>query len=123
MNLLKREPAVLVLLATAAAVAGVALLAGGDAVAAAAGALLVVGLWLLEKLTVRLGERGSFGHGLAVGLLGMVLRLAVAIGVLAAVGVLADKATFTAFVLGFVTGYTAYLFVRLWRPPAVSPSH
>ena len=123
MNLIRREPALPVLLATAAAVAGVALLAGGDAVAAAGGALLAAVLWFLERLTVRLGERGSFGHGLLVGLLGMVLRLAVSLGVLAAVGVLADRDTFTAFVLGFLTGYTVYLFVRLWRHPAVSPSH
>ncbi|HMK93662.1 MAG TPA: hypothetical protein VK576_11750 [Thermoleophilia bacterium] len=123
MNLIRREPALLTLLATAAVVAGVALLAGGDAVAAAGGVLLAAVLWLLERLTVRLGERGSFSHGLMVGLLGMVLRVAIAIGVLAAVGVLADRATFTAFVLGFVTGYTVYLFIRLWRHPAVSPSH
>jgi len=123
MDLIRREPAGFVLLATAAAVAGVALLAGGDAVAAAAGALLAVVLWLLERLTVRLGQRGSFGHGLAVGLLGMVVRLAVALGALTAVGVWAAKTTFTAFVLGFITGYTVYLFVRLWRHPAVSPTH
>ena len=123
MSLIKRQAVLSILLATAAVVAAAALLAGGDPLSAFAGALLVVGLWLLELAAVRAGSRGSFAHGLLVGLLGMVIRLAVALGILVAVGVLASRATFVAFVLGFVASYTIYLFVRLWRPPAVSPSH
>jgi hypothetical protein len=122
-NLIRHEPIPLVLVATTVAVAAVVLLAGGDVVAAAGGSLLVVVLWLLERFTVRAGERGTFARGLLVGLLGMVVRLAVALGVLVAVGLLASKATFTAFVIGFIAAYTVYCFVRLWRHPAVSPSH
>jgi hypothetical protein len=123
MSFVRREPILFILLAMVVLSAVVALLAGAAVAAAAGGAALVLVVWLIERASIRLGDRGSFAHGLLVGLAGMVVRLAVVLGALVAVGVLADRATFTAAVVSFVAAYTVYVFARLWRHPAVSPSH
>ena len=47
-------------------------------------------MWAIEKAAVRAGNQGLFGHGMAVGLGGMVARMALALAVLVAIGVAAS---------------------------------
>jgi hypothetical protein len=110
---------VLVLLAMTAACGVVAALLGRYAWAAALGAALVVAYWLLELLTARMGARGSFANALAVGLGGMVARLALVLGALAAIGFLA-KPAFPEAALSFLVTYSAYQVLRLFAHPALS---
>lgn len=77
------------------------------------GAALVAAYWGLEALFTRLGQAGSFGHGLLVGLGGMVVRLAVVVGGLLCVGLLAPRQFFLACVLSFVGLFTLTLVVHL----------
>jgi uncharacterized membrane protein len=97
----------------------VAVLLGRQAWAAALGAALVVAYWLLELLTARLGSRGSFANAVAVGLGGMVARLAVVLGALAAIGLLA-KPAFPEAALSFLVTYSIYQVLRLVAHPALS---
>jgi hypothetical protein len=81
--------------------------------AAALGAGLVLAYWGLEVLSWRRGEAsGSFGAAMGVALGGMMLRLAVVLSVLAAVGLLAGKAAFTTAAVAFLAAFTLYLPLR-----------
>jgi hypothetical protein len=95
----------------------------GEAVwAAALGSCLVVVYWLLERLFAHLGSKGSFGHGMAVGVAGMAVRLALVVGVLIAIGLVA-RDDFATAALAFLGTYTIYMFARLWRHPALPAGH
>lgn len=96
-----------------------AALLGREAWAAVLGAGLVVVYWLLELLAARLGARGSFANALAVGLGGMVARLAVVLGVLVAIGLFARPA-FPEAALSFLLVYSTYQVLRLFAHPALS---
>lgn len=109
---------IVVLAVAVVACVAVAALAGGTVWSAAVGSLLVVVYWLLERLFARLGAKGSFGHGMAVGVGGMAVRLALVVGVLVAIGVTARDA-FASAALAFLATYTVYMFARLWHHPAV----
>lgn len=88
----------------------VAALIGRPVWAAALGAGLALLYWALEALTWHQArERRDLALGLAVG--GMVVRLAVVVGVLAIVGLLARAAAGTA-TLAFLAGFTAYMGLR-----------
>lgn len=119
-DLLRREPVLALLLALSGCCAVVALLVGGNAATALAGGLLVVVYWLVELLAARVGGAGSFSRAIAVGLGGMVLRLAVVVGGLVVIG-LVDRSGFIDAALSFVVVYTIYLGARLWRHPALRP--
>jgi hypothetical protein len=97
----------------------VAGLLGRSVWAAALGATLVVVYWLLELLTARLGARGSFANALAVGLGGMMIRFAVVLGVLVAVGLLARPA-FPEAALSFLIVYSVYQVLRLIAHPGLA---
>jgi len=118
LDLLRREPVLALLLALSGCCAVVALLAQRHAVAALAGGLLVVVYWLGELLAARIGRAGSFSRAIAVGLGGMVARLAIVVGGLVVIG-LVDRAGFIDATLSFVVVYTIYLGARLWRHPAL----
>ena len=78
--------------------------------AALAGGFLMLAYWGLEALTWRRArEREALALGLAVG--GMGVRLAVVLGVLVLVGVLARPAFATA-ALSFMAGFTVYIGLR-----------
>jgi hypothetical protein len=86
--------------------------------AALLGGLLMFGYWGLEALTWRRArDRDDLALGLAVG--GMGVRLALALGVLVVVGVLARPA-FAAAALSFMAGFTVYLGLRplTYAPPS-----
>lgn len=97
----------------------VAALLGEAAWAAACGSGVVVAMWAIEKLAARVGGEGSFAHGMAVGLGGMMARMALAVGALVAIGLAASRQAFIAAALAFATTYTVYNLTRLWRHPAV----
>ena len=103
----------------AAACTLAAALLGRSAWAAACGAGVVVVMAAIEKLAARAGRGGSFGRGMAVGLGGMLARMALAVGVLLVIGLVAAKASFVDATLAFAATYTVYNFARLWRHPAV----
>lgn len=109
----------LALLAMTAACGVAAALLGRHVWAAALGGALVVVYWLIERTAARLGARGSFGNALAVGLGGMVARLAVVLGALAAVGLLA-KPAFPETALSFLLVYSVYQVLRLVAHPALA---
>ncbi len=119
-DLLRREPVLTLLLALSAACAVVALVAGRNAATALAGALLVVAYWAVERLAARVGRDGPFGRAIAVGLGGMVVRLALVVGGLVVIGLI-DRAGFVEAAFSFVAVYTIYLGARLWRHPALGP--
>ena len=100
----------------------IAALLGESAWAAACGSGVVVIMWVVEKLAARVGGEGSFAHGMAVGLGGMMARMALAIGALVAIGLAASREAFIAAVLAFAATYTVYNVARLWRHPAVPGS-
>jgi hypothetical protein len=97
----------------------VAGLLGRSVWAALLGAALVVVYWSLELLTVKLGSRGSFSNALAVGLGGMMIRFAVVLGALVAVGLLARPA-FPEAALSFLIAYSAYQLLRLIAHPGLA---
>ena len=107
------------MLAATVACGVVAGLLGHSVWAALLGAALVVVYWLLELLSARLGARGSFSNALAVGLGGMVVRFAVVVGALVAVGFLA-RPVFADAAVSFLIAYSAYQVVRLVAHPAFS---
>jgi len=117
---IRRETVLLLALLAMTAVCGVvAALLERQAWAAALGAALVVVYWLLELLAARLGARGSFANALAVGLGGMVARMVVVLGALAAIRFLA-KPAFPEAALSFLLAYSAYQVLRLFAHPALS---
>ena len=87
--------------------------------AAACGSAVVLAMWAIEKAAVRAGNEGSFGHGMSVALGGMVARMALALGVLVAIGLAASPEAFAAAALAFAVTYTVYNVARLWHHPAV----
>jgi hypothetical protein len=96
----------------------VAALLGQPLWAALLGSGLMFAYWGLEVLTWRRArERDDLALGLAVG--GMGLRLAVVLGVLVVVGLLARPAFATA-ALSFMAGFTVYLGLRplTYTPPS-----
>ena len=96
----------------------VAAVLGQPVWAALLGGGLMLLYWGLELLTWRRArDREGLALGLAVG--GMGVRLAVVLGVLVLVGVLARPAFATA-ALSFLAGFTAYLGLRplTYTPPA-----
>lgn len=103
---------VLALVAMTAACGVAAALLGRSAWAAVLGSALVVVYWLIERAAARLGARGSFGNAVAVGLGGMVARLAVVLAALAAIGLLARPA-FPEAALSFLLVYSVYQVLRL----------
>jgi hypothetical protein len=109
---------VLTLLATTAVCGVVAGLLGRSVWAAVLGGALVVAYWLLELLATKLGARGSFSNALAIGLGGMMIRFAVVLGVLVAVGLLARPA-FPETALSFLVVYSVYQVLRLVAHPAL----
>ncbi len=109
----------LTLLAMTVACGVVAGLLGRSVWAAALGSALVIAYWLLELLVARLGARGSFANAVALGLGGMVARLVVVLGVLAAIGLFARPA-FPEAALSFLVTYSAYQVLRLFAHPALS---
>jgi hypothetical protein len=113
----------LLLSAMTVASAVVAGLLGRPAWAAALGAGLCLGYWALEALTWRRGAAVPFGAALGVALGGMVLRLALVLGVLVLVGVFA-KPDFATAALAFLVSFSVYIGVRLFTyPPAQGPAH
>jgi hypothetical protein len=111
----------LVLAAVTVAAVGVAALLSQPLWAALLGGLLMFGYWGLEVLTWRRArDRDDLALGLAVG--GMGVRLAVVLGALIVVGILARPAFATA-ALSFMAGFTAYLGLRplTYAPPSKRP--
>lgn len=91
----------------------VAAATGRPAWAAALGAGLALLYWGLEYLGWRRAREATFNGAVAVALGGMMLRLAVVLGVLIVVGVLARDAFATA-ALSFLAGFTVYTGLRLF---------
>ena len=108
----------LLLSATTVASAVVAGLLGRPVWAAALGAGLCLGYWALEALAWRRAAAVPFGAALGVALGGMVLRVALVLGVLILVGVFA-RPDFATAALAFLASFTVYVGVRLFTyPPA-----
>ena len=108
----------LLLGAMTGASAVVAGLLGQSVWAAALGAGLCLGYWALEALAWRRGAAVPFGAALGVALGGMVLRVALVLGVLILVGVFA-RPDFATAALAFLASFTVYVGVRLFTyPPA-----
>ena len=81
--------------------------------AALLGAGLVILYWGLEALAWRRARTGSFNRAVAAAVGGAALRMAVALGCLVLVGVLA-KAAFPVVAVAFMISFTAYLGIRLF---------
>ena len=96
-----------------------AALLGHSAWAAACGSGVVLVMWAIEKAAVRAGSEGSFGHGMAVGLGGMMARMALALAVLVTIGVAASRRCVRRRRARLRGDYTVYNIVRLWWHPAV----
>jgi len=109
----------LIVVALVVACTAVAGLLGESMWAAACGSAVVLAMWAIEKAAVRAGNEGSFGHGMSVALGGMVARMALALGVLVAIGLAASPEAFAAAALAFAATYTVYNVARLWQHPAV----
>jgi len=90
----------------------VAAASGHPVWAAALGAGLVLVYWGLEYLAWRRARGASFNGAVAVALGGMVLRFALALGVLVVVALL-DRAAFATAALSFLGAFTAYTGLRL----------
>ena len=100
--------------ATAAGAAVVAAVLGQPAWAAAVGAGLMLLYWGLEVLAWRRGEASaSMSGAVGVALAGMVLRLAVVVGLLVALALLARDA-FTTAIVAFIVALTLYTALRLY---------
>lgn len=108
-----------VLVAVTIAAAGVALVAGRPVWAAAFGAGLVLAYWALDMFALRRANEGTFAHALGVALGGMALRLAVVLGALVGVGMLARPAFATAAV-AFLIAFTVYTVLRFSAFAAVT---
>jgi hypothetical protein len=100
-----------VIVVAAGLCAGVAGALGRPVWAAALGAGLVLLTWALDTLVWRQAGARRRGLALDVALGGLVVRLAVSVGALAAIGLLARPAFATA-ALSFVVAFTAYLPIR-----------
>jgi hypothetical protein len=99
---------------TVVVAAAAAALVGRPAWAAALGAGLMLAYWALEILAWRRGAATpSFGAALGVALGGMVLRLAVVLGVLVLVAFAARDAFATSLVC-FIVALTLYTGLRLF---------
>lgn len=118
-QLARRESVPVLLLVLAVVAAVVAALAGRDALAAFVGALLVVIYCIVELLCAWIGSTGSFRRAMVVGMIGTVVRLALAVGGLTIVA-LVDRAGLLDAIIAFVAVYTVYLGVRLWRHPLLA---
>ncbi|HEY5388837.1 MAG TPA: hypothetical protein VIL79_13160 [Thermoleophilia bacterium] len=119
MPIRRQAVAPLALVAAAVVCIAVAVLAGRPVWAAALGAGLVLVYWALEALTWRrVRARRGLALDLAVG--GMAVRLAVAIGVLVLVGLVA-RAAFATTALAFLACFTVYLGVRVFAFSPLSP--
>jgi hypothetical protein len=117
---LVRDPLTAILAVAGVACVVVALLVGSGVAGAVVGSCVVLVLYLLEAAAVRRGEReASFARAMLIGVVGMVVRLLVAVGVLVAIGVL-WRSQFSAAALSLAAVYTVYVFGRLWRHPAVT---
>lgn len=119
----KQAIAPLTLVAATVICVVVTAIAGRPVWAAALGAGLVLAYWAMEALTWRRARgRRDLALGLAVG--GMAVRLAVALGVLVLVGVLA-RAAFATTALAFLACFTVYLGVRffMYAPLARPAEH
>ena len=81
--------------------------------AAALGAGLGLVMWAFEYLGWRRARDASFNGAVAVALGGMVLRLAVVLGVLIVVGLL-DRDAFATAALSFLASFTVYTGLRLF---------
>jgi hypothetical protein len=92
---------------------------GQHPIMAAIGAGVILPYWIMERVSARFGMRGSFAHGLAVGLVGMVVRLAMVLTVLVAIGVF-DRPAFAASSLSFLVAYSVYQVVRLAGQPVLA---
>jgi len=90
----------------------VALAAGGSWWAAALGAALGLVYWGLDRAAEAIGRRGSMGRAVAVSIGGVIVRLTVVGGALAAVGLLA-RPQFLTCVLTFMALFTVLLTARI----------
>jgi hypothetical protein len=99
--------------AVVVACGAVAAATGKPVWAAVLGAGLALLMWALEYLAWRRARSASFNGAVAVALGGMVLRLAVVMGVLVVVGIL-DRAAFATAALSFLAGFTVYTGLRLF---------
>jgi hypothetical protein len=97
-----------------------AALVGQSVWAAILGAAVVLPYWLLERATAAVGRDGPFVRAMAIGLAGMVLRIALVMAVLVTVGVVA-RGAFLETMLAFVVAFTVYQGLRLALRP-VSPA-
>jgi hypothetical protein len=97
---------------------------GRPAWAAALGAGLALLSWAFEYLGWRRAKQASFNGAVAVALGGMVLRMAVVLGVLVVVG-LFDRAAFATAALSFLAAFTVSTGLRLFAFPteAAGPRH
>jgi len=97
---------------------------GRPAWAAALGAGLALVSWAFEYVGWRRAKQASFNGAVAVALGGMVLRLAVVLGVLVVVGLL-DRAAFATAALSFLAAFTVSTGLRLFTFPAeaAGPRH
>ncbi len=109
----------LVLVAVTVAAAAVAAVSGKPVWAAILGASLMLAYWVVETLVWRRGSAVPFGAALGVALGGMVLRLALVLGALVLVGLLARPAFATAAV-SFLAALTVYVGLRLFTYPALA---
>lgn len=120
--MIRREPTLVIVLVMVVVAGVVAALLGRTVWAAVCGSAIVVAMWAIEWLAARHGSQGSFGQGMAVGLGGMLARVALALTSLALLGIFAPRDAFVDATLAFVASYTIYNLARLWRHPAVPPA-
>jgi hypothetical protein len=92
----------------------VAALIGRPVWAAVLGAGLVLAYWSLEVVAWRRGEAtGTLGAAIRVALAGMVLRIALVVGVLVVVGLTSSRPTIATATLSFLAAFSLYLPLRL----------
>ena len=117
--MLRRDPLLIVAVVMFVTCVATALVLERSVWAAACGSGVVVAMWAVEKATVRRGSEGSFGHGVAIGVGGMMVRVALVIGVLGVVAVAASREAAIDATLAWAASYTIYNIARLWWHPAV----
>ena len=98
-------------MAAAGLCAGAAGVLGRPVWAAALGAGLVLLSWVLDTFAWRQAGARESGLALDVAVGGLIVRLAVSLGALVAIGLLA-RPVFATAALSFVVAFTAYLPVR-----------